>query len=129
MQVGKLVRGDLDVTFSNDGNASLGSPVEYRIIIDNDSDAPVTIVSLVDDKYPGIVCEDGIGDVVGRALAADDGDGDVTAEDGPDALVCIFSETAPPPGQSPLTDTITVIVQDSDGDEGSDHDDATVTTV
>jgi hypothetical protein len=132
VQVAKKVQGDGDITATNSGTASPGSTVLYRIIIDNDSTVPVTITSLSDDKYAAIVCEDDDGgeNVVGKTLGADDGtDGDQVGADGPDALVCTFEQTAPDLAVSPLTDTITVAVKDSDGNTADDTDDATITTV
>lgn len=131
MQVGKRVDADRDGSFSDSESTSPGSEVEYRIVIDNDSGGPVTITSLVDSKYPGIVCRDTDGNnVVGRALAADDGDGgNVSAVDelGPDAVACKFTATVPPPLNDPFVNDVTVVVRDAAGKTGTDHDTATVT--
>jgi len=134
VQVGKQVDVDGDGSFSNSEETTPNSSVDYKVVIDNDSDVPVTIVSLLDNKYPGIVCRDSEGnDVVGQTLAADDGDGGdiiITTEVGPDAVVCTFTASAPgpPPGEV-LVNVITVMVRAADENEASDQDEAILTTV
>ena len=128
VQVGKLAEGDDDdPIFTNDEVVKPGSPVTYLITIDNDSPVEVTITSLLDDVYPGITClADGV-DVVGQTLAADDGDGNAL-DGGPDEVQCIFTKDAPAAPNKVVTDIITVVVQDTDGNEASDTDPAKITT-
>jgi len=124
LQVGKRADGDdSDQVFSDPETTSAGSTVTYRIVIDNDSDVPVTISSVVDDLYPGAICVDSHGqNVVGHVLAADDGDKDTTTENGPDGTACTFTETV----NSTANDTVTVTIQDSAGHSVSDRDSAEV---
>ncbi len=129
LQVGKRADGDdPDTNYGDPESTSPGSTVEYRVVIDNDSSVPVTIKSLVDNKYPGITCRDTAGtDVVGQTLKPDDGDGPVTADDGPDSVVCRFTKSAPDlPFNNPFVDTVTVTVEDADGNQGTDSDTATI---
>ena len=128
VQVGKRADGDdantgfPKVDFEDPEETSPLSDIEYRVIIDNDSDVAVTIESVVDDKL-GAVCANAIGDT----LQPDDGDADVTTEDGPDATVCTFTTKAPgPPFNNPLVNTVTVTVKDAGGATATDADDCTV---
>lgn len=132
LQVGKRVDANGDGVYSNDEQAS-GSQVTYRVVIDNDSNVPVKITSVVDDTYPGITCkEDTNGDhvpdtdVLGRTLQPDDGDGSLVDEFGPDAVVCFFDEPAPTLPSQVIKDTVTVVIKDSEGNKGADSDDAKV---
>ncbi len=130
LQVGKRADGD-DTddppVYEDPEKTSPGSLVTYRVVIDNDANVPVTIASIVDDKYPGVECKDGTVNVVGKTLQKDDGDAEVTADDGPDSVVCRFTRPAPgPPFNDPFTDTVTVVVEDDDGNKGRDSDTATI---
>ncbi len=128
MQVGKLAEGDdLDIIFSNDELVAPLSSVTYLITIDNDSPVEVTIISLLDDVYPGITCLASGVDVVGQTLAADDGDGN-GLDGGADEIQCTFTMDAPAGSGVPVTDIITVVVEDADGNEASDSDPAKITT-
>jgi hypothetical protein len=135
VQVGKQVSLAAGGPFSDSVEAPLSGTVYYKVIIDNDSDAPVTIISLLDDVYGSIiVCGgtnfggDAFTNVLGQTLAPDDGDGSTTAQDGPDAVVCIFNGVAPSTPNKQKTNTITATVQDASGKKGTDFDTATVTT-
>ena len=66
-------------------------------------------------------------DVIGETLAADDGDGNAL-NGGPDEVQCIFTKNAPSGPNKVVTDIITVVVQDTDGNEASDTDPAKITT-
>ena len=131
VQIGKRADGDdPDLTFEDPEETSPGSEVTYRIVIDNDAAVPVKIISLTDDKYPGIVCSDADGaNVIGRTLAEEGipGDGPTVDDQGSDAATCTFKEPAPasPPR---ITDVVTVVVEDAQGNRYTDFDDATVTT-
>ncbi|MCH7835782.1 MAG: hypothetical protein IH864_02850 [Chloroflexi bacterium] len=134
VQVGKLAEGDGDGVFSNDELVPPGSTVFYLITIDNDSGVPVTITSLVDDVYGTITDCGGINfdsalftDVVGRTLAADDGDGDAL-NGGADEVQCVFTRTAPAGPDMQVPDIITAVVRDADNNEASDTDPAKITT-
>ncbi len=130
LQVGKRADGDDPVEdYENDEETGPGTEVTYRIVIDNDAEVPVEIVSVLDDKYPGIVCTDADGNVVGRTLQPDDGDAALVDENGDDSIVCRFKKAAPGQPNKTVTDVVTVIVQDKDGNQGTDHDDATIRTV
>jgi len=130
VEVGKLADGDDDGgAFSNSETVSPGSQVTYLVTIDNDSDVPVTIESLVDDTYPDVDCEtDQAGAAIGAALAPDDGDGPGVIDGGADEVQCTFVETAPGDAGVQVTDTVTATVTDGVGHDASDHDDATITT-
>ena len=128
VQVGKLAEGDdPDPIFSNEEVVTPGSPVTYLITIDNDSPVEVTITSLLDDVYGAVTCLASGVDVVGQTLAADDGDGNAL-DGGADEIQCTFTETAPADPDEVVTDIITVVVEDADGNEASDTDPAKITT-
>jgi hypothetical protein len=134
VEVGKLADGDdPDTTFSNQELTSAGSSIVYLITIDNDSAVEVTVISLLDDVYPEMECLDTTQvNVVDQVLAPDDGDGllgEAVFDGGPDELQCFFTEIAPGDPGIPTTDIITLVVEDSDGRQATDQDDATVTTV
>ena len=122
---------DPDAEFSKSEETTAGLPVTYLITIDNDSNVPVTIVSLVDDVYgPITLCLDGSGvSVVGQQLAADNGDGAGSLDGGPDQVQCTFTAVAPAELGQALTDVITVVVQDVEGNEATAQDVATITTI
>jgi hypothetical protein len=122
IQVGKRSDGDdADTVSSDPETSSSGSAVKYRIVIDNDSDVTVTIKSISDNKVAN-VCQDLIGDT----LQPDDGDAESTSDQGNDAVVCTFTIASAGPLNNPLVNTITVTVQDSAGNTGTDQDTATV---
>jgi hypothetical protein len=125
-EIGMRVDGDGDGNFTNDETVQPEAPLLYLVLIDNDSNVPVTIVSLVDDTYGNIVCSEG--DVVGTTLAADDGDGIGSFDGGPDESQCVFTATAPLESGEVVTNTITVVVQDAEGNADADSDDATIRT-
>ncbi len=128
VQVGNLADGDdPNPIFSNDEVVTPGSPVTYLITIDNDSPVEVTITSLLDDVYGAVTCLASGVDVVGQTLAADDGDGN-GLDGGADEIQCTFTETAPGGSGEEVTDIITVVVQDADGNQASDTDPAKITT-
>ena len=117
VQVGKRADGDdADTVFSDPETTSAGSTVTFRIVIDNDSNVPVTIDSVV-DSMPGATC-----DAVGQTLAKDDGDADLVSDTGPDSAVCTYTVTA----DGPLSNLVNVTVSDSSGATGHDSDTATV---
>lgn len=133
VDVGKLAEGDdAGGTYSNGEVVSPGSEVTYLITIDNDSDVPVTVSSLIDDTYTDIVCEtDAGGDVLGAVLAPDDGDaegGTGVFDGGADEIQCTFVALAPGGSGVSVTDRIAGTVEDEDGNTASDNDDATITT-
>ncbi len=133
VDVGKLAEGDdAGGTYSNGEIVSPGSEITYLISIDNDSDVPVTVISLIDDYYDDIVCETGdAGDVIGAVLAPDDGDAEAgpgTFDQGADELQCTFVVDAPDDSGAAVTDRVTVVVEDDDGNTASDFDDATIST-
>lgn len=128
VQVGKLAEGDDgNPIFTNDELVTPGSPVTYLITIDNDSPVEVTITSLLDDVYGAVTCLAGGVDVVGQTLAADDGDGNAL-DGGADEIQCTFTEDAPAGSGEVVADTITVVVEDADGNAASDTDPAKITT-
>lgn len=133
VDVGKLAEGDDEGgTFSNGEVVTPGSDVTYLITIDNDSDVPVTVKSLVDDKYSDIHCTSDAGDdIVGAVLAPDDGDAEQGRgffDHGADEIQCTFVTLAPADSGATVTDVITGTVEDDSGRTASDHDDATITT-
>jgi hypothetical protein len=133
VEVGNVAEGDdAGSTYSNSEIVSPGSDVTHLITIDNDSDVPVTVTSLIDDVYSGVTCEtQGGGDIIGTVLAADDGDaprGFGNLDGGADEIYCTFVGAAPEGSGTPLTDNVSVIVEDDDGNTGTDVDGTTVTT-
>ncbi len=127
VKVGMRADGDdPDSEFTNNEITSPGSTVRYLVLIDNNSNVPVTITSLKDNVYGSITCDGG--DVVGKTLAADDGDAGGAFDGGPDQLQCIFTETAPDSSGKTVHNTITVVVKDAEGNSAFDQDDATITT-
>jgi len=127
VEVGKVAEGDDDDNeYTNDEHVSAGSEVTYLITIDNDSDTPVSVTSLIDDLYPDAVCLTlGDADVIGTVLGADDGDGPDAINGGSDQVQCSFTATAPDePGS--ITNTVTGTVEDDTGGSDSEQD---VTTV
>jgi hypothetical protein len=109
-----------------------GSDVTYLVTIDNDTDAPVTVKSIVDDVYPNAVCKtEGGQDMIGTVLGADDGDaalGPGHFNGGVDENHCLFVEPAPSGSGVTLTDTVKVTVADQNGITASDQDGATIVT-
>ncbi len=128
-QVGKRADGDdSDSVFTNDELTTPGSTVTYLVTIDNDSDVPVTISSLVDDKYDNIKCLDTGGEeVIGATLGPDDGDG-ADLDGGADQIQCTFTAKAPTSSGKTVKDTITLQVKDEEGKSATDSDDASITT-
>jgi hypothetical protein len=128
IQIGNRADGDDgDPQYEDPEETSSGSEVTYRIVIDNDAPVDVTIESLVDDLYPDAVCTDNAeSNVVGKTLAADDGDAELVTEKGPDAIVCTFKVTVSGSPGDEKSNTITVRVRAADGQTGSDRDTATV---
>ena len=117
----------LSSPYEDPEDAPDGGSITYRIVIDNDSDVDVTILSVVDDLYPGADCLDFNDDpVVAVTLAPDDGDAEGVNEKGDDAVVCYFTETVSGNSGDSITDKITVVVEDADGNTGSDFDTAKV---
>jgi uncharacterized repeat protein (TIGR01451 family) len=119
-------------TFTSDEIVSPGSDVTYLVTIDNDSNAPVTVSSLTDDVYSGVVCRTAAGaNVIGSVLAADDGDaklGPGHFNGGADEIQCEFVESAPANHGVKVTDTVTVEVQDDSGQTGTNTAASTITT-
>jgi hypothetical protein len=112
---------DADSNFEDPEVTSPSSSVTYRVIIDNDSAVPVTIISLSDDIYDPVTCLDSsLENVVGQTLAADDGDGGGPPNGGPDEIVCTFVETAPSSDGAIVIDTVTVTAQGSGTIQASD---------
>jgi hypothetical protein len=128
MQVIKAVDGDdADSNFEDPETTSPSSSITYQVILDNDSAVPVTIVSLSDDIYDPVTCEDSSNlDIVGQVLAADDGDGAGPPDGGGDEAVCTFVETAPASEGATVFDTVTVELTGSATATASDT--ATLTT-
>jgi uncharacterized repeat protein (TIGR01451 family) len=131
IEVAKTADGnDPDGDFSNEEPTGISSTVTYKVVIDNDSSEPVTITSLLDDIYPGIVCRDADGDdVIGQTLEADDGDGAGSMNGGPDELTCTFEAQAPSTEETTVTDIVTVEVTDEQENTASDQDDAAIRTL
>jgi len=131
VEVDKTVDGsDPDGEFSDDETTSVDSTVTYKVVIDNDSAESVTITSLLDDTYAGIVCRDANGDdVIGQILAKDDGDGPGSMNGGDDEITCAFKAQAPSTTETVVTDVITVEVVDEQENTASDDDDATIRTL
>ncbi len=118
---------DADSNFEDPEVTSPSSSVTYRVIIDNDSAVPMTIVSLSDDIYDPVTCLDSsLENVVGQTLAADDGDGASPPNGGQDEIACTFVETAPSSDGTTVIDTVTVEAQGSGLIAGSDE--ATIQT-
>jgi uncharacterized repeat protein (TIGR01451 family) len=133
VEVGKLADGDDDGGgFSNAEITSPGSTVTYLITIDNDSDVPVTVTSLLDTIYSDIAClTNQGGPAIGAVLAPDDeppSAGPGVLDGGADEIQCTYTETAPAESGVLVTDKVTGTVQDGGGNTASDHDDATITT-
>lgn len=121
--------GGSDAT--NDEKTSPGSVVTYYVIIDNDSNVPVNVTSLIDDKHPNIICPTAGGspNVVGVTLDPDDGDGSGDVDpDGPDAVSCTYTVTAPSTPNTEARNVVTATVQAADGQTGTDFDDNTKVT-
>ena len=131
IEVAKTADGnDPDTEFSDEEATGIASTVTFRVVIDNDSSEPVTITSLLDDTFPGIVCRDSDGvDVIGQTLEADDGDGAGSMNGGPDEVTCTFQALAPSAGDISVTDVVTVEAMDRQENTVSGQDDATITTV
>jgi hypothetical protein len=133
VEAGKLADGDdPGTTFSNNELVTPGSDVTYLVTIDNDTDAPVTVQSIVDDVYPNAVCRtEGGQSAIGAVLGADDGDavlGPGHLNGGVDEIHCLFTEPAPSGSGITLTDTVKVTVADQNGITASDQDGATIVT-
>jgi hypothetical protein len=112
---------DADSNFEDPEVTSPSSSVTYRVIIDNDSAVPVTIVSLSDNIYDPVTCLDSsLENVVGQTLAADDGDGASPPNGGQDEIACTFVETAPSSDSTTVIDTVTVEAQGSGTVSASD---------
>lgn len=121
VQVGKRADGDDgDPQCEDPEETSIGSTVTYCIVIDNDSDVPVTIDSVV-DEFPAATC-----DAVGETLAPDDGDAEIVTDSGPDATTCTYEITVTAADAPELINSVTVTVSDEDGNTGSDSDTAKV---
>jgi hypothetical protein len=133
VEVGNIAEGDdPGSTYSNSEVVSPGSDVTHLITIDNDSDVPVTVTSLLDDKYPGVTCKTQGGEnIIGTVLAADDGDasrGIGNLDGGADEIYCTFVKAAPEDSGATLSDNVSVIVEDDGGHTGTDVDGTTVIT-
>ena len=105
MTVEKTVDGDdPDSVFTDDETTSVDSTVTYKVVINNDSEVPLIIVSLEDDVYLDAVCRDADGkDILGQTLEADGGGDEVT---------CTFDEQAPSTPDTVVADTVTVKAQE-----------------
>jgi hypothetical protein len=122
---------DEDSVFTNDETVTPGSDVVYQVIIDNDSDVPITVTSLIDDQFPGAEClTEGGGNVVGTVLAPDDGDYPPTGvfDTGSDQITCLIIGPAPSESGVPLTNGVQVSAQDEEGNSDSDNDTANIIT-
>jgi hypothetical protein len=126
VQVGKLAEGDDDDNeYSNEEHVTAGSEVRYLITVDNDSDAPVTVISLLDDLYPDAVClTEGDANVIGTVLGADDDDGD-NIDGGQDQVQCFFTAIAPEEAGT-YTNTVVGTIEDEFGGTDSDQDPTTI---
>jgi hypothetical protein len=134
VEVGILAEGDDDnFSYTNDERVTTGSSVTYLVTIDNDSDVPVTVSSLLDDVYPDAVCETAGGaDVIGSVVGVDDGDAFLGAghiDGGSDEIQCVYIETAPSSVDAIITNEVTGSVEDEDGNAASDLDDTTIRTI
>jgi hypothetical protein len=134
IEVGLLSEGDDDnFSYSNDEKVSPGSTVKYLVTLDNDSDAPVTVTSLIDDTYSNVVCKTAGGvDIVGAVLGADDGDALLGAghiDGGSDELQCVYEEKAPDDAGVVITNEVTGSAQNDSGQSDDDHDETTIRTV
>lgn len=134
VEVGLLSEGDDDnFSYSNDEKVSPGSTVKYLVTLDNDSDAPVTVTSLIDDTYSNVVCKTAGGvNIVGAVLGTDDGDALLGAghiDGGSDELQCVYEEKAPDDAGVVITNEVTGSAENDSGQSDDDHDDTTIRTV
>ncbi|HET8944216.1 MAG TPA: glycosyl hydrolase family 18 protein [Dehalococcoidia bacterium] len=121
IQVGKRADGpDADPNFEDPEDATVGSDVTFRIVIDNDSNVTVTIDEVLDDNAAA-TCDD-----VGKTLAPDDGDAEQVSDSGEDAAVCTYTITIAAADAPKLTNSVTVTVSDAGGNTGSDSDTARI---
>lgn len=129
VEVGMRADGDdPDADFTNEETVSPESSVKYLVTIDNDSDLPVSITSLLDNFYGEVECLTPGGlNVVGEQLAADDGDGVGAFNGGADEIQCTFTQTAPSTPGTSVTNTVTVVVSDDNGNSRADQDGAKIT--
>jgi hypothetical protein len=129
VEVGLVADGDdPNPDFTNDEKASPGSTVTYLVTIDNDSEVPVTIDSLLDSVYGEVECLTAGGkNVVGEMLAADNGDGVGAFNGGADEITCTFTKSAPKESGTVVNNVVTVVVSDEDGRSDADQDGAKVT--
>ena len=116
-------------TFTNEETVTPRSEVTYLITVDNDSTVPVTVSSLVDDIYTDVTCLTATGkDVIGVELDPDDGDGSGEQDGGLDQVQCTFTATAPSGSGETVTDIVTGVVEDENGNVDTDQDSATIIT-
>lgn len=129
VEVGLVADGDdSNPDFTNDETTSPGSSVTYLVTIDNDSEVPVTIDSLLDSVYGEVECLTAGGkNVVGEMLAADNGDGVGAFNGGADEITCTFTKTAPTESGTIVNNVVTVVVSDENGRSDADQDGAKVT--
>ena len=98
IEVGLLADGDDEGSaYSNSEVVSPGSEITYLVTIDNDSNAPVAVESLLDEVYGDVERNtSGSGSsVVGTILGADDGDGAGVIDGGADEVQCTYSRRPP----------------------------------
>jgi hypothetical protein len=129
VEVGKVAEGDdADNEYTNDEHITAGSDVTYLITIDNDTNGPVTITSLVDDLYPEAVClTAGDAPVIQTVLSSDDGDGPGNIDGGSDQVQCTFTVTVNGNSGDVIVNTATGVVEDLSGSTDADQDNTTVT--
>lgn len=134
VEVGLQAEGDDDnFSYSNDEKVTPNSTITYLVTIDNDTDAPVTVSSLIDDTYDNVVCQTAGGeDVVGAVLGADDGDAPLGVghiDGGADEIQCVYEETAPSDPDVVISNDVSGSVKDDQGSSDDDHDATTIRTV
>jgi uncharacterized repeat protein (TIGR01451 family) len=132
VDVGLLAEADGDGAFSNDEFVAPGGTITYLVTIDNDSNAPVVVISVTDSIEGAVTCNtEGGASVINAQLGADDGDNLVDPEQidgGGDQIQCTYTVTAPGDSGVVLQPVVTVTIGDDIGNTTSDSDGAQVTT-
>ncbi|MCP4538863.1 MAG: VWA domain-containing protein, partial [Chloroflexi bacterium] len=99
-----------------------GGPVDFTVVVENESAIPVSLFSL-EDLVNSTVTDLATTCGLPVSLAASDG----TAGSGPDTLTCTFQSTVSGNADESVIDTVTATARDDEDNEAEDSDDATVT--